>query len=265
MLDATRLAMHLQKYITKCALIVVSTRNYTASLRRTEVTQQSRCVSVQRAPMVLTNVQQFIPKLKDHLLGRLTNRPFDSDDHDDFTSVDRNCLRIAGDRIYPVKKLQINYTTYDVRRDQDLFKPAGMQCDVMVLNPLAEESTDMYWYARMLGVYHTTASIEPKGGCQFPEVAPQQVEFLWVRWLGAEPGRAWSFRKSKLPMVGFVQDSEEEKLAFGFLDPAVVIRGCHLIPTFSRGKTTELLESVSTLGRSRHEQAQDWLNFYVNV
>jgi hypothetical protein len=33
-----------------------------------------------------------------------------------------------------------------------------------------------------------------------------------------------------LPLVGFVEDSDE--LAFGFLDPSLVIRRCHLVPGF---------------------------------
>ncbi|KAJ7640944.1 hypothetical protein B0H17DRAFT_894423, partial [Mycena rosella] len=57
----------------------------------------------------------FIPKLQDHVLGRLLNRDFDGDSHEEFTPADRNTVRIVNNRIYASKTLRVNYTTYDVR------------------------------------------------------------------------------------------------------------------------------------------------------
>ena len=60
----------------------------------------------------LTIGQNFIPKLQDHLLGRLLNREFDGDEHQ-FTNAEQNTIRIVDNRIYSAKVLHVNYTTYD--------------------------------------------------------------------------------------------------------------------------------------------------------
>ena len=52
--------------------------------------------------------------------------------------------------------MRVNYTTYDMRRDQDTINPRT-HADVMVLNPGDEESEDErhpYWYARVCGIFH---------------------------------------------------------------------------------------------------------------
>ena len=67
----------------------------------------------------------------------------------------------------------------------------------------------------------------------------RRMEFLWVHWLGLEPKYRSGPRHVRLPMVGFAKDSDE--LAFGFLDPSLVIRGCHLIPRFVAGRTNTLM------------------------
>lgn len=61
----------------------------------------------------LTIGQNFIPKLQDHLLGRLLNREFDGDEHQ-FTNAEQNTIRIVDNRIYSAKVLHVNYTTYDI-------------------------------------------------------------------------------------------------------------------------------------------------------
>jgi hypothetical protein len=45
------------------------------------------------------------------------------------------------------------------------------------------------------------------------------MDFLWVRWLGVEPGYRAGIKKARLPKVGFVP--EPDPYAFGFLDPPV--------------------------------------------
>ncbi|KAF7333602.1 hypothetical protein MSAN_02412400 [Mycena sanguinolenta] len=75
----------------------------------------------------------------------------------------------------------------------------------------------------------------------------------------------WSscFKVARLPKVGFVP--EEDSNAFGFLDPALVVRGCHMVPAFAAGRTSELLKTVApTAARSKGE-VDDWANFYVTI
>lgn len=203
-----------------------------------------------------------MPKLQDHLIGQLTHRAFDGDDHDDYTDADRNSIQIANNKIYSVKRFQVNFTTYDVRRDQDSLNPS-LQCDVMVRSPETGPNAHPYWYAHVLGIFHAAVSILPMNGSKLPDISTTQVDFLWVRWYGCEPGDRAGFKYSRLPKVGFVP--EGDKFAFGFLDPSAVIRGCHLIPAFTLGKTEDLLQpGIPTVARMPGED-KDWLNFYIKM
>jgi len=138
----------------------------------------------------------------------------------------------------------------------------------MVCAPPPEDKDDshyeQYWYARVLGIYHAKVS------CSHQDVAGgndiRRMEFLWVRWFGAEPGYRHGFQRAKLPKIGFVPSSDE--YAFGFLDPRHVVRSCHLIPAFHCGRTSELLPVAKTDARCLQDgqtQTDDWTNFYVNM
>ncbi|KAI9454839.1 hypothetical protein HD554DRAFT_2178754 [Boletus coccyginus] len=97
-------------------------------------------------------VKCFIPKLKDHLLYRLLNLEFEGEDHI-FTDDQRNCVRILDNRLYSVACMQVNYTTYDVHREQDIINP-HTHSSVMVLLHENKPGHHAYWYARMLHVFH---------------------------------------------------------------------------------------------------------------
>ncbi|KAF7292248.1 hypothetical protein MIND_01252200 [Mycena indigotica] len=192
----------------------------------------------------LTN---FVPKLKDHLLGRLLQRDFDGDDHDDYTDEDRRSLIIHDNKIYSTQLLRINYTTYDVRRAQDVINAR--------VHPFV-----MYWYAQVLRIFNATVFRMEKSGA-FSRAT--RMEFLWVRWMGDQPGYRSSIKQARLPKVGFVPDTDA--YAFGFLDPDQVIRAAHLIPDFQSGQTSFLLDTLEpTLARIGDEIA-DYQSFYVNI
>ena len=65
------------------------------------------------------------------------------------------------------------------------------------------------------------------------------MEFLWVRWFGVVPGYRWGLKNARLPKIGFV--SSDSGAAFGFIDPSLILRACHLIPAFADGCTDSLL------------------------
>jgi len=91
----------------------------------------------------------------------------------------------------------------------------------------------------------------------------KHMEFLWVRWLGLEP-RYWSGpRYARLPIVGSVGGADE--LAFKFLDPSLVIRGCHLIPRFHSGRTSALTAYDGPTATRTPRPTKDWVNYYVNM
>ncbi|KAE9385439.1 hypothetical protein BT96DRAFT_759911, partial [Gymnopus androsaceus JB14] len=88
------------------------------------------------------------------------------------------------------------------------------------------------------------------------------MEFLWVRWFGSEPGYHSGPRYARLPKIGFVPDSDD--MAFGFLDPSLVLRACHLIPNFKGEKTMQFLQFINSAGRHGGDD-EDWVNYYVDI
>ncbi|KAF7349149.1 hypothetical protein MVEN_01437200 [Mycena venus] len=58
---------------------------------------------------------------------------------------------------------------------------------------------------------------------------------------------------------------ETDAYAFGFLDPAHVIRGSHLLPRFSGDRTNDLLATQQPTVARRPSDTEDWANYYVNI
>ena len=95
------------------------------------------------------NPQNFIPRLKEHLLGRLLGHKYNGDEYS-FTAQERNGLVLINNRIYKHNTLRVNYTTYDLRRAQDSLNPRT-HADFMTLSH--EDHDDMdpgktfpYWF-----------------------------------------------------------------------------------------------------------------------
>ncbi|PCH44467.1 hypothetical protein WOLCODRAFT_154510 [Wolfiporia cocos MD-104 SS10] len=91
--------------------------------------------------------ENFIPLLKNHLLSRLMGREFDGDENE-FTPEEHATLKILENKIYFHKVVRVNYTTYDMRRDQDTINPRTHP-DVMVLAHEDDQdhnaNTHPYW------------------------------------------------------------------------------------------------------------------------
>lgn len=183
--------------------------------------------------------------------------PFDGD-QTPFSDADRNTVKIIDNEIFSAKVLRVNYTTYDVRRDQDSMNPRT-SADIMVLSQETGPDAHPYWYARILGVFHLRVLDLAPGATNR---SLQHIEVLWVRWFGMVPGCRYGSKVARLPQVGFVPDTDP--LAFGFLDPSLVLRGCHLIPAFNDGRTPNLLRALVTAGRPPDE-TDDWVAFFVNM
>ncbi|KJA12845.1 hypothetical protein HYPSUDRAFT_210068 [Hypholoma sublateritium FD-334 SS-4] len=86
---------------------------------------------------------------------------------------------------------------------------------------------------------------------------PMRFDFLHVRWFQLDPARARGSalrldRVSFPPIVG--------KDAFSFLDPSIVLRGCHLIPAYSLGRRNLQGIQLSELSKDKN----DWRGYYVN-
>ena len=153
----------------------------------------------------------------------------------------------------------MNYTTYDIRRDRDTIN-TNTHPFVMLRSPEVGSDTHPYWYAQVLGIYHANVSMSHPAA---PKHSAQHMEFLWVQWLGIEPGRWSGSQVACLPKIGFVEDTDDD--TFGFLDPDLFIRGCHIIPDFNSGRMSSLMSyNGPTVARSLGEK-DDWTNFYVNM
>lgn len=129
----------------------------------------------------------------------------------------------------------------------------------MVMSQEAGPNAHQFWYARVLGVFH--ARVVHSGPATVNR-STQHVKFLWVQWFGMDVDHRYGLKAARLPKIGFVPDTDP--LAFGFLDPSLVVRGTHLIPAFFDGRTPSLLTALPTAGRPLDEM-DDWAAYYVNV
>jgi hypothetical protein len=171
--------------------------------------------------------------------------------------------------MYQHKLIRFNYTTYDIRRAQDVVNPRTSHCNVMVLaNDDDEAGSDQpewrkFWYCRVLGIFHVNAVYIGPGMTGY---TPQRLDFLWVRWYQSHcRGSDRSGSKSgwdtlKLHQLSFPPMSSDD--AFGFLDPADVIRSCHLIPAFSQGRRYKGQTQHAGLSKCASD-SDDWMAYYV--
>jgi hypothetical protein len=190
-------------------------------------------------------------------LSRKLGREFDGDEHA-FSDEDRNTIHFVSNRIYRHKVIRINYTTYDMRRSQDSINPRTHP-DIMTLSHEDDGEageSHQYWYARVIGIFH--ADVRHTGPSSSSN-DPMRMDFLWVRWFGRDLSYRAGWEARRLHRVGFV----EGRGAFGFLNPADVIRGVHMIPAFAHGTTSELLGP--SIVRQPSDNDEDWLYYYVGM
>ena len=112
-----------------------------------------------------------------------------------------------------------------------------------------------FWYARIIAVFHINVRLA--SDAEF-----KRMDIIWVRWYGHDT--AWEYGPSsmRLPRLGFIPHTQPA--AFGFLDPADVVRAAHLIPAFHHGKTSFYLPP-SEAARASIEKDEDYKYLYVNM
>ena len=215
--------------------------------------------------------QDFVPKLKGHILPRIkemlrqeASRPEDGNlPQVGLSAIQRQdvgheSVLFKNDRMYRHNLARFNYTTYDVRRSQDVINPGTAHRDIMLLanNSGANgDTTHPFLYARVLGIYHVNV-IYTGGGSQ--DYIARRVEFLWVRWFEYDSHKPVEWADLKLDPIRFFPMADER--AFGFVDPKDVLRGCHVLPAFASDKARK-----DGVGLSRLVQdARDWSRYCVN-
>ncbi|KAG6905700.1 hypothetical protein DXG01_001205 [Tephrocybe rancida] len=210
-------------------------------------------------------ITDFYPKLKTHLLPRLKaklNIPIDLNITPDPRSPDQERLFYKNDAIYQHNILRINYTTYDIRRLQDVVNPRTDHRDIMILRQPMIPGKHEYRYGRVIGIYHVNAIYH--GPSQHDLNQSHRLDFVWVRWFEMVEGYdrpasvGWSGERLGLDQLTFPPIGSVH--AFGFLDPADILRGCHITPRFrSMLRHTDGL-GLSGIARDKH----DWSSYYVN-
>lgn len=209
--------------------------------------------------------KDYLPELKKHLGERILITAAGNQNVSDteITSAAGSVL-FKHDRIYEHKVFRINYTTYDARRAQDVINPDTSHCNVMVLNGShTEDSNDgdknqrLFLYARVLRVCHANIVYVGRGGADYQ---PHRMNFLWVRWYEQVDSASTGWSNRKLDRARFPSFAGSTGGSVGFLDPSVVLRACHIIPIFHKGRRYEDGKGISFCGRD----SSDWNEYYIN-
>lgn len=215
-----------------------------------------------------------MPKLKDHILPRIRDMLLkeaalnpDISSHDSQVGIlsashinfpERDSVHFKNNRLYSHHLARFNYTTYDVRRAQDVINPRTSHRDIMLLANTGDIDDHLhhpFLYGRVLGIYHVNIIYTGEGMLDYN---PRRVEFLWVRWFAYDGSTSVQWDDRKLDSVRFPPMATDG--AFGFVDPKDVLRGCHILPAFAKGKA-----HLDGVGLSRCAQdAQDWSRYLVN-
>jgi hypothetical protein len=215
--------------------------------------------------MLMSPFQNFLLKLKEHLLPRLlTDLQSQTSSSQNICSVnggnisDLNTILFKHDRMYRHNLARINYTSYDVRRSEDVVNASTPHHNIMVLSNLGDENSPItshpFKYAQVLGIYHVNAIYVGPGMTNYQT---HRMEFLWVRWYQIT-GTCGGWDNRKLDRIQFAAMSAQG--TFGFLDPADVLRACHVIPAFAKG-----VLHIDGMGLSHCAQdSKDWVEYYVN-
>ena len=174
--------------------------------------------------------------------------------HNEANTLDADsCQAVLKDeQIYGHNLFHINYTAYDVRRTQETVNPRTDHCDVMLLSH--QPSAHPFCYARVLGVYHTNVIYIGPG---FKDYQSRRIELLWVQWFDIlDHPAGWDH--TTLDSVKFPPMADAD--AFDFIDPADVLRCCHIIPAFADGQVHPDRIALSRNARD----GNDWKRYYVN-
>lgn len=189
----------------------------------------------------------------DHPSSRSLESCPDSSDSDD-------SILFKNHTIYSHQILRVNYTTYNVRRTQDVIHTGSSQSNIMCLTTTDDSevevgNTHRFCYGRVLGIYHANVI---HTGSRLRDYHARRLEFLWVRWYryADDSPRNWDHRQ--LDRLQFPPVASED--AFGFIDPADVLRACHVLPRISHGRVHADGIGISRCARD----SSDWRMYYIN-
>jgi hypothetical protein len=137
---------------------------------------------------------------------------------------------------------------------QDVINPRTPHCNIMILKCRDDHDDglcDNYCYAKVLGIHHVNII------CVGNIFESRRLDFLFVRWYETIQNHSWE--TCTLDRVHLMPLSDQN--AFSFVDPAIVLRACHIIPAFSRGQQSPNECGLSPLAGDKN----DWYEYYINM
>lgn len=158
---------------------------------------------------------------------------------------------IKDDTLYEHPLLTVEYTTYNLRREEDVVHLNFGNQAVLVYSPTSQ-AAEPWFYAHIIAIYHVFVHSAAN-----PE--PKRLELLWVRWMERDLSQLQGENSSQYTRVSFIPYSGVPGEVFDFVDPSHVIRACHLIPAFELGRSHDRLG----LSMARNIKG-DWRAFYMN-
>lgn len=196
-----------------------------------------------------TNVDQLAPP------GEAPRNP---------TSDPLNFIFFKSERMYAHRIVRFNYTTYDVRRAQDVVNPRTSHRNIMLLDKYAESdisseehatsTTHPFLYAQVIGIYHVNVIYTGPGMVTYNST---RFDFLWVRWYEHIPSDL-PYQLDRLSFPAISSDG-----AFGFVDPADVLRSCHIIPAFGQLEGTHQEEGEAGVSQCARSDFGDSKVYYI--
>ncbi|TEB40253.1 hypothetical protein FA13DRAFT_1572898, partial [Coprinellus micaceus] len=198
-----------------------------------------------------THSDDYLQYLMLHFLNRLSLKP------GSVPSEHWEHILLRDNRIYSHKLLKVNYTTYDIRRDQDILHVETPQCNVMMLNDqysLDTRSTEHpYIYGRLLGVFHANVSYARSLPASVQNPGYHRIDFAWVHWY------KFTASTDEFSLDSLTPYPLHSYLAQSFVDPSDIIRSAHLIPKFALGKDDGPIPKSQFV---RHHPL--WKAYYLN-
>ncbi|KAG1777570.1 hypothetical protein EV702DRAFT_1197182 [Suillus placidus] len=160
-------------------------------------------------------MKDVLPCLKTHILDHLNaGTSGSSAENPTHTDNDRSSIFFKHNRIYHHNLARFNFTSYDVRRSQDVINPKTPHCNIMLLRHDHDDNNldGNYRYAKVLGIHHVNAV---RAGNVYET---HRIESLFVRWYQSVQRHDWeTYTLGHVPnepimIYAYLYDHESKKV-----------------------------------------------------
>ncbi|KAI0700509.1 hypothetical protein C8T65DRAFT_551386, partial [Cerioporus squamosus] len=212
-------------------------------------------------------LKDYYLDLKNHLLARLEDCGLlvaEGPQPGEFSFQQQSRLLIWKEAAFWHEVLRLNYTTYDLRRSQDSVNPKNHGDIMLLADDSNEPGAHPYVYARIIRIFHVNVRLDDSPMQDF-----ERFDVLFVRWFRLDHSAPGGFEKKRLHRLEFVP-ADGEQPAFGFVNPADVVRGTHIVPAYAFHPTSILLgpsmaRDVAGKLEGRSRADMDYRYHYVNL